>query len=287
MLRAGPFSDERIIKLANKRFVPFFFDLGNEGAAADTAARKFVVKARPEFGGEMVPVPPVLFMTPEGKVLGEVANMATTAEVTKAMRKVLDKYPQYDARTSSESKTKSVLEEATLRFELLDDDGAYKLLASETSPIALYLRGHIARLRLDWRAMDLAFKDIKDPKLLDDIKIERAYELWTKKDYQSFQGVLQGIGKSSNRFSEARYYIGIAEYLLGHKENSTAIWKSLIKECTQDPWVYRADWAYTNVMEGDQKRTVLSPNDKRVSLLNRIGYAGPKNPDLRGPSPSR
>jgi hypothetical protein len=171
------------------------------------------------------------------------------------MRTVLDKYPQYDVRTSSESKTKSVLEEASLRFDLLDDDGAYQLLANQTSPSSMYLRGHIARLRQDWKAMDLAFNGIRDPKLLDDIRVERAYESWYKKDFQSFRASLQGIEKSSNRFSEARYYVGVAEYLLGHKANSTAIWKSLIKECTQDPWIYRADWAYTNVIEGDVKRT--------------------------------
>ena len=43
MLRAGPFSDERVIAFVNRRFVPFYFDLSNRGAAGDAAAREFVV----------------------------------------------------------------------------------------------------------------------------------------------------------------------------------------------------------------------------------------------------
>lgn len=68
MLRAGPFSDERIVRLANRRFVPFYFDLSNRGVAGDPAARKFVVKERKRLGGRSVPTPPVLFMSPDGEV---------------------------------------------------------------------------------------------------------------------------------------------------------------------------------------------------------------------------
>ena len=45
MLRAGPFSDERVTGLANRRFVPFFFDLSVRGAAGDPDARRFLVQA--------------------------------------------------------------------------------------------------------------------------------------------------------------------------------------------------------------------------------------------------
>ena len=84
MLRAGPLSSEDVVRLANRRFVPFYFDLAIEGAAGDADARKFVVAARKDLGGGGVPTPPVLFMNAKGEVLGEVGNYATEAQVLDA-----------------------------------------------------------------------------------------------------------------------------------------------------------------------------------------------------------
>ena len=90
MLRAGPFSDERVIGLLNRRFVPFYFDLSNHGYAGDPDARKWVVKRRPDMGGMSVNTPPILIMTPEGKVAGKFSNYANSkvvllASVTKSL----------------------------------------------------------------------------------------------------------------------------------------------------------------------------------------------------------
>ena len=74
MLRAGPFSDERVVRLINRRFIPFYFDLSDRGFAGDPAARKFVVAARREMGGASVSTPQVLFMTPTGKVVGSMGD---------------------------------------------------------------------------------------------------------------------------------------------------------------------------------------------------------------------
>jgi len=61
------------------------------------------------------------------------------------------------------------------------------------------------------------------------------------------------------------------------------IWKETIHVCAQNPWVYRADWAYTNIMQPPRARFTTA--DTPVSLLNRIGYAGPQNLDLKGAQP--
>ncbi len=81
MLRAGPLSDERIVRLANRRFVSLYFDLSNRGAAGDPDARKFVVAARKELASRAVPTPPLLFISPSGEVLGQVSNYATEEQV--------------------------------------------------------------------------------------------------------------------------------------------------------------------------------------------------------------
>jgi len=52
----------------------------------------------------------------------------------------------------------------------------------------------------------------------------------------------------------------------------------LIKGCPQDPWIYRADWAYCALKR--KGGAMFSSSGPRTSLLNRIGYMGRKNPDL-------
>ena len=69
---------------------------------------------------------------------------------------------------------------------------------------------------------------------------------------------------------------------LQEKEEALKTWESTIKACAQDAWIYRADWAYTGLKQG-KKRGGFSSGGKRSSCLNRIGYMGRKNPDLKGP----
>jgi len=133
VLRAGPFSDERIIRLANRRFIPFYFDLSNRGVAGDPDARKFVVAKRKELGGRAVPTPPVLFMSPDGEVLGEVSNYASSNKVLKAMLKVLEENPRFNKPSEAEKNAESAVAKARIRIDLQDYKGAKKLLEKEES----------------------------------------------------------------------------------------------------------------------------------------------------------
>ena len=47
---------------------------------------------------------------------------------------------------------------------------------------------------------------------------------------------------------------------------------------TQDPWVYRADWA--SCASKGRSTGMMTSAGPRTSLLNRIGYMGRSNPDL-------
>ena len=91
MLRSGPFTDERVIGLLNQRFIPIYFDLSSKSPASDIDARKFVIELQPELGGSRVPTPPVLFVTADGELLGEVSNYASESEILGALRDVLRK----------------------------------------------------------------------------------------------------------------------------------------------------------------------------------------------------
>ena len=284
-MRAGPFSDERIIRLANRRFVPFFFDLSNRGAAGDPKAREFLVKAKPQFGRRGVPTPPVFFMTSEGKVVGEISNYASADAVLAKMRAVLKDNPTYAAPTEAEKAETDPIRKADALIDLLDYDAARKLLEKESSAAAHYRLGRLARMRRDFAEMEKQLGKVEDESLAADVRMERAYPLWYGAKYKELKKHLAGFPKTSDRYAEARYHEGLAAHHLGEKDEAMAIWKSTIKGCAQGPWIYRADWAYTQLKQGGGRRG-FSSMGPRTSLLNRIGYMGNKNPDLAGPPKS-
>lgn len=279
MLRAGPFSDERILRLANRRFVPFYFDLSDRGFAGDADARAFVVKVRPAYGGARVPTPDVLIMTPKGELVGSVSNYASADEVLATMRKALKARPAFDKPGPDEAAAKTAVAKARIRIDLGDHDGARKALAGDESAMAFYLLGRLARFDGDFDAMDRYFGRVRQPDLLDDVVMERAYRYWHKGDFKKLRAHLKGFPKDSNRYSEARYFEGLALFHAGARDKAIELWKETIKACSEDPWVYRADWAYCNAKQTGS-RMAFSSAGPRTSCLNRIGYMGRNNPDL-------
>lgn len=264
--------------MANRRFVPFYFDLSNRGVAGDADARKFVVKQRKRLGGRGVPTPPVLFMSPEGKVLGEVSNYASEEKVLEAMLRVLEKHPEFTKPAKGEAKLKGVAK-AELCIDLQDYDGARKALADVTTAQAHYLRGRLARFGKDWKAAEASFSKVKTKDLLDDVRMELALKQWQEGEYEELEKQLSAFPKNSNRYTQARYYLGLAKYYQDEKKAALAIWRDTIKSCNQDPWIYRADWAYSGAKQTGRRKS-FSSRGKRTSLLNRIGYMGRRNPDL-------
>ena len=292
MLRAGPLSDERVIRLINRRFVPIYFDLSNRGVMADADARKFVVKAAAVLGGGGVPTPNLMIMTPEGKVVTEVSNYGSTYQVLKGLMKALRKQPKFDQPGPAEKDHKNDLEAADARIDLLDYDGARKMLrklarASKDQTVtdqAHYRLGYLARMDRDWKAMEAHFGKVKDEHkmLANDLRMERAYRFWYGEEYKKLREHLAQFPTGTDRYTEAMYHLGLAQYHLGKKKRAQKTWGGGIKSCSQDPWIYRADWAFT---QSKEKRTSggFSSGQKKTSLLKRIGYMGRRNPDLSGP----
>jgi len=168
---------------------------------------------------------------------------------------------------------------ARILFDLFDHAGARKVLEGVEGDEAAYLRGRLARFAGDWKAMKREYAPVLDPELQDDVRMELAYEPWSKGDFAALATQLKGFPKGSNRYTEARYYEGLAHFHAGKERKALKTWKSTIQSCSQDPWIYRADWAYTNAKEGEGRRAFSSAGP-RTSLLNRIGYMGRRNPDL-------
>jgi len=280
VLRAGPFSDERILRLARRRFVPFYFDLSPSGFAGDADATAFVVKARPEYGGRSVPTPDVLIMSADGRLLASVSNYASADDVLKTLRRALQSHPEFDQPGAAEKAAKTPLERAGFRIDLGDYAGARKELANEKGAAAQYLLGRLARFENDFEAAERHFAKVDDPALKDDVQMERAYRYWITGEFKQLQEHLAEFPRDSNRFTEARYHLGLALFHQGDTKQATALWKATIKACSEDPWIYRADWAYCNAKSSGRRRS-FSSSGSRTSGLNRIGYMGRRNPDLK------
>jgi len=278
VLRAGPFSDQRVIRLLNRRFVPFYFDLSDRGFAGDPDARRFVTKARSDLAGSAVATPPLLVMTPDGQVVGETSNYAATKVVLKTLLRALKEHPGYAKPGPGEGEQGPVAR-ARVLIDIQDLGGARRALARAKGDEAALLRGHVARLQGRLRAMERHLARVDDPDLADDARMERAHALWQRGRFAELAAHLEGFPEESERYTEARYHEGLAWYHRGDREKARAIWKATIEARPEDPWVYRMDWAF---VESQQSRRPASFSSARksASLLGRIGYMGGPHPDL-------
>ena len=109
--------------------------------------------------------------------------------------------------------------------------------------------------------------------------MERAQLQWQQGNFQELAQLVADFPQASNRYSEACYYLGLAKYHTGQKDEARDIWKDSIESLRQDRWIYRCDWAYCALSKGSGRMT-FSSSAKRTSPLNRIGYMGRRNPDL-------
>jgi tetratricopeptide (TPR) repeat protein len=270
------------MRLLNRRFVPFYFDLSDRGFAGDTDAREFVTKKRRELAGRGVPTPPVLIMTPDGDVVDEASNYGSPDEVLAALRRALEKKPDYNRPGEAEQQATSPVERANILIDLQDLDGARKVLGREEDSAAHYLLGSIARAQKRWADMEKHLAKVTDKDLADDVQMERAYPLWYRGRFEELEKHLARFPRGSNRYTEAQYYRGLALHHLDRRKQALDTWKRTIKGCSEDPWIYRADWAYTQLQQG-RGQGFFSSAGPKTSLLNRIGYMGRGNPDLDGP----
>lgn len=258
--------------------MPFYFDLSNSGDAGDPDARKFVVAQRKELGGAAVPTPPLLFMTTDGKVLGEISNYADADKVLAGLLDILKKHPEFAAPAEAEKNVKDPIAKAQILIDLQDIDGARRVLEKEKSDEAQYLLGRLARFRGDWAEMDKRFALVKSAEYASDLKMERAYRFWSDGKFDKLRDHLKDFPEKSKRRTEASYYLGLAHFHTGDKKKAMEIWKTTIVKCAQDPWIYRADWAYSEAKGGSG---VFGATGGDGTLLKRIGYLGNKNPDLK------
>ena len=266
----------------NRRFIPFHFDLSPRGYLGDKAASKWVAEHLPEFARSSVQTPPVVFVTPEGKIIDRVSNYAPTETMIAKMQKVLKTNKEYNQFSPAESALQGI-EKARLLIDLQRYDEAAKEIANDSSQQAQYLLGFLSRLKNDWPTAEKHFTKVTQAKWLDDVRMERAYRHWHTHDYPGLSKALVNFPSKSNRFSEAKYFEGLAFFHQGEKDKAKQVWKQLVNSSKEDRWVYRADWAYFETGNKKQVRSFSTANGGSTPL-GRIGYMGNKHPDLKARS---
>jgi hypothetical protein len=285
VLRSGPFSDERVIGLLNTRFVPFYFDLGAGSPAADDAAKKFVVAAKPELGGASVPTPPVLLMTPAGELLSEVSNYASEAQMLAALREVLSDHPAFAAPRAGESEL-ARLERARIAHWLGDDRAARALLAEDRSAAESLFLAQVARRGGDLVQAMEALGELDPEADAANLTLEHGLIAWAHARYADMQADLEAYPGDGPRAAEAQYYLGLARFHQNEPEAARSTWSELVERFGENRWSYRADWAYSQTTASGiaTQKTSFSTTGGSDSLLGRHGYMGRQNPDL---SPTR
>lgn len=283
MFRAGLLGDEAIRRLVNRRFVPLYFDLDDGGAAADSAARAFVIAARPALGEGSVATPNALVMTAEGAVVAELDPYQTPEAFLAQLEAALRARPEFAQPSAAERALVDPLQRAALALDLGELVEAQRLLASLEGAQARYLAGHVARLRGDFEGMEREFARIEGlaessvPR--EDLLVERAQAAWRVGDFARVTALTAAFPETSARVTEALYLRGLAAFHGGAREAALALWRTNIEGHAQDAWVYRSDWAYTELQGGSGFVQLAVPGATK-SLLGRIGYMGRPNPDL-------
>ncbi len=280
--RVGVLCDERVRRLVNRRFVPYYCNVFEGAPAFDPDALKFIVKEKKIYGKETQTFTggnPLLFMAPNGKLLGEVLSVTTADHVLAKMTKLLGKHRIYAQRSRAE-KGLDRLERARMFFDLGDLKRAKQSLKGDDSVAGKLLLARMARADGRWKAHARILKTIEAAEAMGDVLVERAYRFWKNAHYKELTKLLAGFPSESSRITEARYLEGLGHQHAGSKDKALAVWKKLVQSSKQDAWVYRADWAFCEVSLGPREKWAYGKEPQWPSLLDRKSYLGYPNPDV-------
>ncbi len=278
--RAGVLVDSRVVNLINRRFVPYYFDMDSLGSEYSKEAVFVAQNACPELRFEAaLPTPPVLFLTPEGKLLHQLGNHATADEYLAAMTAVLKENPEYGLLTEQEAAVQDPMEKAWIHYELRQFDEALASIKSDqSSSEAYYLRGVIARERGDWTETRRSFRMVTDVARKRDIMIEEAHRYWAMRNFRSMLTVLDGLTAEHPRYMEGMYLLGLAHYHLEETTRAFEVWERAIKHDPQHSWALRLDWTCGLARLGREQ--MVLPHERPPSLLGRNYLTPNGNPDL-------
>jgi len=215
--------------------------------------------------------------TPDGELVSEM-EMGLSADKTLAtMLSALEKHPEYNQPSEIEQKY-SPFQKAIAAMELRDFDAAKEVLKDSKRESAYLLLARIARYEKNWSEMDKLLENVTSNRRSDDAMMERAHGYWQRREFEKLKEATSEITSDSNRYSESRYYLGLAHYHLGDRDAALKAWRDHVENTPADNWVYQSDYAHSGVLNPDP--TAGGGGADPTSVLGRIGYLGASSSDL-------
>ena len=225
-----------------------------------------------------MPTPPILYLTATGKLLAQASNYAAPDKQLEVMVKLLDDHPEYAELTESEEKLEDPVAKAWVHYDLRQLDDAMNLLKNQRSSEAYYLRGLIAIERSNWTDTKQAFRMVTDPKRKFDIQVDNSKRYWMVRNLKGIKRSLHELNTDNPRYTEGRYYLGLAHYHSGEIDLALRIWEQAAKNNPNDPWSLRIDWTYGLAKLGPDQ--MVTPLERAPSVLGRKYLSPNGNPDL-------
>jgi hypothetical protein len=262
-----------VIELVNRRYIPFFFNVGARGQGYDKEAAEFIAKVDKRFSGPSVPTPPVWVFSPDGELITTIDNYTPKAKFYDAIRKVLRDHPALDADTDEEKaqfgagSAKDATPEQQLIAARLNEelgrwapaDAGYTTVVKRDgtgAPGAAARLGlaRLARYRTQWKGVDAQLKAIaKLPKpivagLLEEPAVEQAHRLLAAKAYAKAYKTLVTAAREhpkATRLGEIHFYAGVAAFHLKQRPWANFHWCYVMKELPDDALYMRCYLAAT------------------------------------------
>lgn len=248
-MRGGPLAEKRVIQLINRRFVPFYFNVGKGQPGYEAAAHDLIQEVDDRFSGSSVPTPPVWVFTPELELAGTLDNYLPKDRFFTALVRILEEHPEQarwtDAEQAAEGLARAHLEEKLGHYEK-----ARSLYAQHDVPESLLGLVRIARYAGDWDAVADHLEAIADRSAErgDEIAMETAYRLLAAQAYDEIPDLLESAIEEypeSRRLGEMHFYAGVAFFHRDEREWAHYHWCWVLENLRDDHMAMRCYLAAT------------------------------------------
>ncbi len=223
-MRAGAFSDERVIALMNRRFVPYYFNRSGMGEGGNAAASKFTT------GRTKNPYAYFAAFSPEGEYLGESELYATKDDVLAWLVKLLRDHPEFDAPAPGEERA-----EGLAAARVLEETGRFAEARERYAAIGSPLdEARLARYAADWEAHE---KALARADAADEVAAERGLKLVAERKWAEARALLEKAvraHKESGRRAEMRFALGVACWFSDDRDWAKFHWMWVVENLPDD-----------------------------------------------------
>jgi len=223
-MRAGAFSDERVIALLNRRFVPYYFNRSGMGEGGNAAASRFTT------GKTENPYAYFAAFTADGTYLGESELYATRDEVLAWLVTLLRDHPEFDKPTPDEERAEGIQ-----AARVLEETGHFAEARERYAAIGAPLdEARLARYAGDWDAHAKALARID---AADEIAAERGLRLVAERKWPEARALLEKAVRAhpeSGRRAEIRFALGVACWFDGDRDWAKFHWMWVVENLPCD-----------------------------------------------------